>query len=110
MDNKNRLIVMKIMGYIDKIFHYVSCAEKADFLANSQLVEACVFNLMQIGELAGRVDGNFQERYENIPWHKLRGLRNRLVHDYEGVNVELIWDIINKDLHALRHQLEKTQR
>ncbi len=42
-----------------------------------------------------------------IPWLKMRGLRNRIVHDYEGVNLNLIWEIIDMDIKILREQLLK---
>jgi len=106
MDNKNVVLVMKITSYIDKIALYLSDIDKSTFLLDTKLIEACVFNLMQIGEFANRVDENFQQIHKNIPWHKMRGLRNRLVHDYEGVNLELVWDVVKHDLNALRKQLE----
>jgi uncharacterized protein with HEPN domain len=43
----------------------------------------------------------------NIPWHKIRGLRNRIVHDYDGIDQLLIWDIINDDLLDLIRRLEE---
>jgi len=106
MNNKNVIIVMKITSYIDKIALYLSDIDKPSFLSDTKLIEACVFNLLQIGELANRIDESFQQNYDNIPWHKIRGLRNRLVHDYEGVNLELVWDVVKHDLDALRKQLE----
>jgi len=106
MGNKNVIIVMKIISYIDKIALYLSDIDKSSFLSDTKLIEACVFNLLQIGELANRIDEIFQQKHNNIPWHKIRGLRNRLVHDYEGVNLELVWDVVKHDLNALRKQLE----
>lgn len=47
------------------------------------MVEACVFNLSQIGELVNKLDKEFIESYPEIPWFKMRGLRNRIVHDCE---------------------------
>ena len=105
MDNKNVIIVMKIMAYIDKIDLYIANVDKSAFLSDTKLIEACVFNLLQIGELANRVGENFQHTHPDIPWHKMRGLRNRLVHDYEGVNLELVWDVVKSDLETLRKQL-----
>ena len=76
------------------------------FSENTMLVEACVFNLSQIGELANKIDDEFEQANSNIPWRVLYGLRNRIVHDYDGVNLVLIWDIIENDLRALREQLQ----
>lgn len=74
-------------------------------MQNSILVEACVFNLSQIGELANKIDKDFEENNSSIPWRVLYGLRNKIVHDYEGVNLVLIWDIIKEDLPELNTQL-----
>jgi len=106
MDNKNTIIVMKVIAYIDKITSYIADIDKSTFLSDTKLIEACVFNLLQIGELSNRVSEEFQQKHNSIPWHKMRGLRNRLVHDYEGVNLELVWDVVKGDLGVLRTQLE----
>ncbi len=77
-----------------------------DFADNILVVDACVFNLSQIGELSNKLDSDFENKYDNIPWRILYGLRNRIVHDYEGVNLALIWDIITDDLPDLRKDLQ----
>jgi len=66
-----------------------------------------VFNLSQIGELTNKLDKEYITEYHNIPWFKMKGLRNRIVHDYEGENLKLIWEIIDKDIKILREQLLK---
>lgn len=71
------------------------------------MVEACVFNLSQIGELVNKIDKEFISKHPQIPWFKMRGLRNRIVHDYEGINLKLIWEIIDMDIGILREQLLK---
>lgn len=104
---KNKIIIEKILKYISKITDYTQNSEYDDFIGNSILVEACVFNLSQIGELANRIDKDFEENHKSIPWRVMYGLRNRIVHDYEGVNFVLIWDIVKDDLPELYEQLDK---
>jgi len=58
-----------------------------------------------MGELVGRLDDDFRSNRVDIPWFKIRGLRNKITHDYEGVRLELIWDIVKDDLSVLRGQL-----
>ena len=65
------------------------------------LVEACVFNLSQIGELVRHLDNEFIELHSELPWAQIRGLRNRIIHDYEGVNLNLVWEIISYDIPRL---------
>lgn len=104
---KNKIIVEKILKYISKVLEYTKSTEYDDFINNSILVEACVFNLSQIGELANKIDKEFEESYSSIPWRVMYGLRNKIVHDYEGVNLVLIWDIVREDLPELKTQLEE---
>ena len=103
---KNKIIVEKILKYIYKILDYTKDTEYDTFISNSILVEACVFNLSQIGELANKIDKEFEKSNPSIPWRVLYGLRNKIVHDYEGVNLVLIWDIVKDDLPELNNQLE----
>ena len=104
---KNKIIVEKIIKYISKILEYTKETEYDAFVNNSILVEACVFNLSQIGELANKIDKEFEENNSSIPWRVMYGLRNKIVHDYEGVNLVLIWDIVKEDLPKLHRQLDK---
>ena len=97
----------KIIKYISKILDYTKGIEYDAFISNSILVEACVFNLRQIVELANKIDKEFEERNSSIPWRVMYGLRNKIVHDYEGVNLVLTWDIVNEDLPELNIQLEE---
>ena len=104
---KNKIIVEKIIKYISKVIDYTNDTEYNECINNSILVEACVFNLSQIGELANKIDKEFEENNPSIPWRVLYGLRNKIVHDYEGVNLVLIWDIVKMDLPELNNQLEE---
>ena len=101
------IIIEKVIKHIDKINEYSINMEQSTFLADTKIVEACVFNLLQMGELVGKINKEFRNTHSNIPWHKIRGLRNRIVHDYEGVRLEIIWDIVKNDLPMLRGQLGK---
>lgn len=107
---KNKIVVEKIIKYISKILDYTKDTEYDEFIKNPILVEACVFNLSQIGELANKVDKEFEEENSSIPWRVLYGLRNKIVHDYEGVNLILIWDIVKEDLPDLHTHLEELNR
>jgi uncharacterized protein with HEPN domain len=104
---KNQKIIQKIINYIDSILKYTNDVDCDEFRNNSMMVEACVFNLSQIGELVNKLDKEYLSKYNEVPWFKIRGLRNRIVHDYEGVNLNLIWEIIDMDIKILKEQLLK---
>ena len=104
---KNDIIVKKAIGYADKIISYCDGKDYEAFSNDTMLVEACVFNLSQIGELVRHLDDDFMNQHSYIPWAQMRGLRNRIIHDYEGVNLVLVWDIIKYDIPDLREELIK---
>lgn len=106
---RNEIIISKMIEYADKISSYVAGMNYNEFSKNSLVVEACVFDLSQMGELANRLDDSFVKQYKNIPWKQVYGLRNRIVHDYEGVNLILVWEIICDDIPELREKLLSLQ-
>ena len=105
MENKNKDIIRELIKYIIKIKRYCNNVDYASFVTNEQLHEACVFNLFQIGESANRLNDDFTRHYSEISWSEIRGLRNRIAHDYQGIHIEIIWDIIQNDLEPLQEQL-----
>jgi len=104
---KNKIIIDKMLAYCEKVQTYSAGLDYYQFVASPMVTEACVFNLLQLGEVIAKVDGTFIEENKQIPWKSIRGLRHRLVHDYEGVNFRLIWDIIQSDLPGLVDELKK---
>ena len=104
---RNEVIIQKLLGYTEKILEYCRNFTYSDFCENTMAVEACVFNLSQMGELANKADAAYTASHPEIPWRDLYGLRNRIVHDYDGVNLRLIWEIISEDLEPLRQTLQK---
>ena len=102
---KNDIILKKMLRYTNKILNYCNDISYDQFIIDSKLVEACVFNLSQLGELSNAVDHAFAEDHPEIPWNEMYGLRNRIVHDYEGVNIKLVWEIISDDIPELSNTI-----
>ena len=103
---RNEIIVQKMHMYSVKLLDYCSGYTYDTFVADTKLVEACVFNLSQLGELCHLADDFFVQAHPEIPWREIYGLRNRIVHDYEGVNLRLVWEIISEDIPALKNTLQ----
>ena len=107
MDSKSVVVLKKIVQHIDSITEYCSdCHSREEFEANPMRVEATVFNLMQIGELAKEsLSDETKAEIKTIPWNQIYGLRNRIVHGYSGVNMQIVWDTVNEDIPALREEI-----
>ena len=96
MNNKDQIVLRKIQGHIESILRYCEGIQSLqEFQSNSMRVEATVFNLMQIGELAKEsLSDEVKAQLTTIPWPQLYGMRNRIVHGYSGVNMNIVWDTI----------------
>lgn len=109
MDNRDKKVLGKILQHINSTIAYCNnCNSLQDFEADSMRVEACVFNLMQIGELSKvSLSDEAKTKISSIPWNQLYGMRNRIVHGYDGVEMTIVWDTIANDLPVLKMELEK---
>ena len=80
---------------------------RADRETDRQLNLALVRLLEIIGEAAGRISKEDRDRYSNIPWPEIVGLRNRLIHGYDEVDFDILWQIVTRDLPPLIKNLKK---
>jgi uncharacterized protein with HEPN domain len=90
MTGKDRIILQKISTYIDDVAQYVDGFSFEDFMADKKTISACAFSVSQIGELAKEISGDTQEKHDNIPWKSIRGMRNKIVHDYENIDLAVL--------------------
>lgn len=107
MKSKDKLILAKILKYIAEIKMFIKGYSHEEFKNDRKTINACVFNLSQIGELAGKVSEELQNKYQDIEWRGIKALRNRIVHDYDGVNLNMVWDLLTTELNDLEQQLLK---
>ena len=90
-----------------RVLEYVSDLTEDRFLEDDIRIDAVIRQLEILGEAARRVSDEFQNSHPDIPWRKIIGLRNELIHEYDTVDVELLWIIIMRDLPDLIIRLEK---
>jgi len=107
MDKKNAEVLKKILKHCDAIADYCAdCRTRQDFEGDPMRMEATVFNLMQIGELARQsLDDGVKRGIPAVPWEQIYGLRNRIVHGYSGVNMQIVWDTVQEDIPRLRREI-----
>jgi uncharacterized protein with HEPN domain len=98
-------LIADIYEAIEKIERYTTGISKTGFMADDKTIDAVVRNLEIIGEAANRLPDRITKSQSIIQWKKIIGLRNRIVHDYFGIDVELVWRIIQNDLPIFRNKL-----
>jgi uncharacterized protein with HEPN domain len=101
MKKHEKIILDKISAYAKQAMEFKGNTDFLTFSNDKKTIAACVHNLSQIGELVGRLDDDFIESNQEIPWRKIRGMRNRIVHDYEGIKLNIVWDVLQDFLPEL---------
>lgn len=101
MKNKEYQSLQKMIAYINKALSYTKGYTFEKFCNDET-----VFIISQVGELVKNISKETMEKYSNIEWIIIKNLRNRIIHDYEGINLYLIWDILKEDLIELKENLQ----
>ena len=94
-----------IVAEADVILRKLEKSSFDDFLADPIFSRGVLHSLMIIGEAANRIPDEVCARYPQVPWRDLVGLRHRIVHDYAGVDLKLVWSLITVRLAPLREQV-----
>ena len=89
-----------------KIKRYVEGMDYESFISDEKTVDAVVRNFEIIGEAANRIDPDFKIRNPELEWKRIRGFRNRIIHEYFGIDFEIVWTIIEEDIDTLIDWLE----
>lgn len=98
--------VDRLLKYCNKISEYMKPVQSfADFLSNSEKVDAVIFNLEQIGETAKKISLTTKNKYYDVHWPSIVGLRNMISHEYEGIKLEIIYEIAIHHINKLYVQL-----
>ncbi len=100
--------------YIENIFHSIQKIEDytknmlfVDFEEDEKTMDAVVRNLEIIGEAAKYISQDFGNEFSKIPWKEMISMRNKVSHEYFGVDSEILWETITNDLPVLKEKLKK---
>jgi len=91
---------------------YVEGLSKADFLADKRTQQAVILNIIVIGEAATQLvdeHSEFAAHNPEIPWQKMRGMRNRMAHGYFDTNLDIVWDTVQQAFPELEQQILRLQ-
>ena len=102
-----KLFVEDILECIGKIEKYIERMKFEDFENDDKTTDAVVRNLEIIGEASKNIPDIVKTRYQNVYWKGIIGLRNRIIHEYFGVDVKIVWHIIKEELPTLRKQIDE---
>lgn len=105
MIKDNSVYLKHILDAISRIAEYTKGIKHEDF-TKSNLIQAAVIREIEIvGEATKKLTQEFKEKHSKIPWKQIAGMRDKLIHDYFGVDLDAVWDTVQKDIPALYTQL-----
>lgn len=87
------LLIEDIIDSANKILDYTRSLSFEEFTKDGKTIDAVIRNFEIIGEAANRLPEDFKDKHTNIDWHRIRGFRNRIVHDYFGIDYSIVWEI-----------------
>ncbi len=102
-----RLYIEDILESIDLIENYIESMKLTDFKQDRKTIDAVVRNLEIIGEATKYIPGEIKIKYPDIDWKGILGLRNRIVHQYFGLSLNIVWHIIKNELPLLKEQMKQ---
>lgn len=105
--NRDLTYLGDILDSIRRIASYTADVSKKDFLENFMMQDAVIRQIEIIGEASNSISEEFQEEHDQLPWLQMRAIRNKIVHDYRGINLHIIWDTVQKDLPLLEKQVRE---
>lgn len=92
--NRDKSYLLDIDKFCQTIIRLTKDLNKADFIKDERTQLAVLYEITIIGEVVKRLSNQFREQHPEIQWRQIAGMRDRLVHDYDQVNLELVWQVV----------------
>lgn len=105
MRKEPKIFLAHILESIEAIENYTKDLSKATFLKSPETQDAVMRRFEIIGEAAKNIPDDFQELHPEVFWYQMKGMRNKLIHEYFGIDLGLIWDTVQNDLPILKKQI-----
>ena len=102
-----KLLLEDIIESAEKILQYTKGISFEEFSKDNKTVDAVIRNFEIIGEASNLLPDELKDKYSEIDWHRIRGFCNRIVHDYFGVDLQIIWKIILDQIPGLISEISK---
>ena len=102
---KDSAVLQDISAAIERILSYTTGINYDDFITDLKTQDAVIRNIEILGEAVKLLSEGTKEQYPNIPWKDIAGTRDKLIHDYFGVNVDVVWSIVKNDIPFLHKEI-----
>ncbi len=107
MSRELRLFLEDMRHACEKVIRYAQPLTCEQFVAQEQVFDAVMRNLEIIGEAAKHIPSDIRSQYPAVDWRRIAGLRDVVIHEYFGVDIEIVWDVVTREVPALLEQLQR---
>ena len=107
MEKDPKIFLLHILESIANIEDYTADLTKGDFYDSVEKQDAIVRRLEIIGEATRNLPEGFRKSNPEVPWQDIAGMRSKLIHEYFGVDLDLVWTVVHHDLPPFKRQVEK---
>jgi len=104
---RDLLFLKDIINAMNKIFNYIEKMTKEEFKKDDRTIDAVLRNIEIIGEAANKLSEKIYKENESVPWGRMIGLKNIVIHEYFGVDLNIIWQVITVNLPETKPKIEE---
>lgn len=104
---RDKAYLIDILEAAKLVREYIGNKDKEDFLKDTQCQDAVVRRFAIIGEASRRISDEMKAAYPDVAWHEMIGMRNAIIHEYDDIDMVIVWDTAKKDIPALIYTIEK---
>lgn len=108
--SRDRECLIDIINAAKRILRYTTNVSPIELEANDEKLSAILYQITIIGEATKRLSEPFRQKYSNIPWREMAGMRDIIVHKYDQLDLEVIWDVVNNKIPELLELLKECIR
>jgi len=104
---RDKSSLIDILNSCESIERFIRYKTKNDFYNDEMMQEAVIRKIEIIGEASNRISEDLKNRFPDLPWKKMKAMRNIMIHMYDELELEIVWDTANNDISRLRNRLKE---